>query len=199
MESKNQKNLPSLKRTSKCLHLQRSCFQKNIPDQYTVPFLFSCDSAGSPKPSWAERARKQIYRPDYVLYHFVHYSTVTKGYLQSYAEASEKGGSWYRQYREHAPSERTSDELSQVVMVHTKSIDRDMTYNYNTDCRHNRTKEWQKCWVAYPWPVNTTNIDEYDQNGMEYNCYINRKVEDYWIPKLKDALKKRKTVVASFS
>lgn len=30
---------------------------------------YNCDSGGSPKPSWAERARKQIYKTDYVLYH----------------------------------------------------------------------------------------------------------------------------------
>lgn len=159
--------------------------------------VLSCDDAGSPKPAWAERARKQIYRPDYVLYHFVHYSTVTKGYLKTYQDAKESGESWYRQYREHSPSERTSDELSQAVMVHTKSINRDMTFNYENGCKYNRTKGWQKCWVAYPWPLPSGNNDKFDKNGMEYNCYINRKVEDYWIPKLKDALLKRKTAIAS--
>ena len=154
-------------------------------------FCCSCDGAGSPKPAWAERARKQIYRPDYVLYHFVHYSTVTKGYLKTYEEASKMGDSWYRQFREHSPSERTSDELSQVVMVHTKSIDREMTYNYDAGCKHNRTKGWKPCWVAYPWPIDSTNNDKFDQNDMEYNCYVNQKVEDYWMPRLKDALKKR--------
>jgi hypothetical protein len=163
------------------------------------PSAFSCDSAGSPKPAWAERARKQIYRPDYVLYHFVHYSTVTKGYLKTYKEASEQGESWYRQYREHSPSEWTSDELSQVVMVHTKTIGRDLTFNYESGCKHNRSKTWQKCLVAYPWPNDSTNKEPFDQIGMGYNCYVNRKVEDYWIPKLKEALKKRKTTVASFS
>jgi hypothetical protein len=154
----------------------------------------SCDSAGSPKPSWAERARKQIYRPDYVLYHYVHYSTVTKGYLQTYNEAKEKGETWYRQYREHSPSEITSDEISQAVMVHTKSLSRDMTFKFNTTCRLDHAKKWQECWVAFPWPFNTTEVKQ-DENGMAYNCYINRKVEEYWIPKLKDAIAQRKKAV----
>ncbi len=124
---------------------------------------------------------------------------MTKGYLKTYKDASDNGESWYRQYREHSPSERTSDELSQVVMVHTKSIERDLTYNYENSCKHDQRKKWQKCRVAYPWPTNATKKDEFDLNGMAYNCFVNRKVEDYWVPKLKDALIKRKTAAASLS
>jgi hypothetical protein len=156
----------------------------------------SCDSGGIPKPDWADRARKQIYRPEYVLYHFVHYSTVTRGYLQTYEEAKENGQTWYRKYRERSPSERASDEMSEVVMVHTKSLGREMTFNFNTTCRYDREKKWQQCWVAYPWPVALNNSvmkeETHDENGMEYNCFINQKVEKFWVPKLREALKKRR-------
>jgi hypothetical protein len=135
------------------------------------------------------------------LYHFVHYSTVTRGYLQTYDAAKENGEKWERHYREYSPSERASDELSEVVMVHTKTLGRDMTFNYNKTCRHDYDKKWQGCWVAYPWPFtnNTqTQEDKYDENGMEYNCYVNQKVDDYWVPKLREALQQRKTTTSDF-
>jgi hypothetical protein len=156
---------------------------------------YSCDSGGIPKPDWADRARKQIYRPEYVLYHFVHYSTVTKGYLQTYQEAIDSGQSWSRKYRERSPTERASDELSEVVMVHTKSLGREMTFNFNTTCRFDREKKWQPCWVAFPWPDeqrSTETNETHDEDGMEYNCYINQRVENYWVLKLREALEKRK-------
>lgn len=45
-------------------------------DNATFLDAYNCDSSSLPKPSWADRARKQIYRADYVKYHFVHYATV---------------------------------------------------------------------------------------------------------------------------
>lgn len=152
----------------------------------------SCDSAGSPKPTWAERARKQIYRPDYVLYHYVHYSTVTNGYLETYEEATKRGNSWNRRYGEERPSEYTANEVKEIVMVHTKSLQRDMTAGYKSTCRFDYAKKWQGCWVAYPWPEGLKQTKEaHDKDGMEYNCYINQKVDDVWVPKLREALARR--------
>ena len=145
---------------------------------------YNCDSAGTPKPSWADRARKQIYRPDYVYYHFVHYSTVTAGYMKTYTE-----GQTHARFREHQPSERVVDESNEAVLVHTKSIPKDMTNFYNTRCRNDYGKKWQGCWVGYPWPNDVKGKIVEDENGMEYNCFINRKVEDYWVPRLREALK----------
>jgi hypothetical protein len=42
---------------------------------------YNCEPTTHPKPQWAWRARKQIYRPDFVLNHFVHYSLVTRRIL----------------------------------------------------------------------------------------------------------------------
>lgn len=46
-----------------------SCREKNecldhLPGNASVPFLqiYNCDSAPIPHPSWADRAKKQIYR-----------------------------------------------------------------------------------------------------------------------------------------
>lgn len=76
---------------------------------------YNCDSAGSPKPSWAERARKQIYKSDYVLYHYVHYSTVTQQIMETYANHSK--GPWTRRNKERPPIQRITDEFEEAVMV----------------------------------------------------------------------------------
>ena len=97
---------------------------------------YNCDSAGSPKPEWAERARKQVYIADYVLYHYVHYSTVTMGYIQdtyqhhvgttgtgTTSTGTTSSSDSYRPYfRERPPTERPANELTEAVMVHTKTI-----------------------------------------------------------------------------
>ena len=154
---------------------------------------YNCDSAGTPKPEWSDRARKQVYRTSYVLYHYVHYSTVTKGYLTTYQE---EGKRWRRNFGERPPSERVTDEANEAVMIHTKSLKADMTARYKTRCRHDWQKKWQGCWVAVPYPSNVSATDvhkpEYDIDGMEYNCYINERVDNYWVPKLREAMKVRR-------
>lgn len=144
---------------------------------------YNCDSAGSPKPSWADRARKQIYRADYVLYHFVHYSTVTLGHRRTYHQ-----GQTFWRFGERKPSERVVDEEKEAVMVHTKTTPKDMTNFYEKKCRNDYGKKWQGCWVAYPWPNDKKQDVVEDADGMEYNCFINRKVENEWVPKLRKAL-----------
>jgi len=44
---------------------------------------YNCDSAGSPKPIWGDRARKQVYRTDYVLC-----------YLYTYVDAQKQNKYW---------------------------------------------------------------------------------------------------------
>lgn len=51
---------------------------------------YNCDPAPLPKPLFATRARKQIFRSDYVLYHYVHYSSVTKGHMKGYKQWTEE-------------------------------------------------------------------------------------------------------------
>ena len=51
-----------------------------------------------PKPGWAERAKKQLYRSDYVFAHYVHYATVTGGLLQTKEEAKKMNEDWYMHF-----------------------------------------------------------------------------------------------------
>jgi hypothetical protein len=129
---------------------------------------------------------------DYVLYHYVHYSTVTQGHLQTYNGTAV--GEWKHRYSEHTPSERTADELTEAVMVHTKTIKKAMTSGYDKKCRFDFSRKWKGCWVGYPWPNITARIkDAHDAGGMEYNCFINESVDNYWIPRLRDALELRRS------
>jgi len=121
--------------------------QSSLEKQPDATFLetYNCDGGGSPKPSWADRARKHIYRPDYCLYHYVHYATVTQRLLETYEDARKENRTWRRTFSEHPPSERTADELTEVVMVHTKTTEAMTTTNWKTRCRFDYDKKWQGC------------------------------------------------------
>jgi hypothetical protein len=151
---------------------------------------FNCDSAPVPKPSWADRARKQIYRADYVKYHFVHYSTVTEGILQTFAENPDK---WQRRFGERPPSERVTDEENEAIMLHTKTTSAKQTANWINRCHFEFGKKWRGCYVGFPWPNGTVAEGDgsHREDGMEYNCWENDKITSYWGPRLREALAKR--------
>jgi hypothetical protein len=167
--------------------------ESGLRKQENVTFLeaFNCDGAGSPKPTWAERAKKEVYKSEFVLYHYVHYSTVTSDLLVTRAEA---GQSWSRQYQQHNGRFRATDEFNEAVMVHTKSVLFDQTKRYLVEaCHTNYTKKWQGCYVGFPWPEGVVKTGEasFDRRGLMYNCFINERVETYWVPRLREALQKR--------
>ncbi|GKY94748.1 hypothetical protein MPSEU_000440200 [Mayamaea pseudoterrestris] len=170
---------------------------KSLKKRDDVTFLqaYNCDPEEFPKPNWAERARKQIYRPSYVHYHFVHYSTVPDSILVTYAESKRRNGTEWRirRHEEHSPSERVTDELHEALMVHTKTIKPDQTNRWRGHCHKDFDKKWLGCLVAVPWPNSTKKKgdDAYDQDGLSYNCFVNQRIEDYWLPKLTEALASR--------
>ena len=157
-----------------------------------MPFLeaYNCDPTGLPRPKWADRAKKQLYRSDYVLSHFVHYSTVTKKYLATYNES--KDVRWKLRVFERPPSERVTDELHEAVMIHTKRSDKSVTSNWESECHYQYDQKWRGCYIGFAWPsgTNSTNFNttEHNEDGMEFNCYVNEKVESYWVPRLRLAL-----------
>jgi len=154
---------------------------------------FNCDPSPTPRPSWAQRARKQLYRPDYVLNHFVHYSTVTRGLVMTHREAQIAGKRWDRFFFESAPTERFVDEVHEAMMIHTKSVDLGMTSNLETRCHHDFGKTRIGCHSGFPWPGNQqSERDTYNATtGFIYNCFVNLRVDEYWIPRLEEAMRKR--------
>jgi hypothetical protein len=153
---------------------------------------FNCDNAGLPKPPWADRARKQVYKSDYVLNRFVHFSIATQGYLQHTYNQTPRD-EWSNRFGEHPPVERNSIELKEAVMVHTKFVSATDTRWYKNTCRQDNRQN-AKCMVAYPWPNGKAKKGDPTANleGMAYNCYINPHVDSYWVPRLQQALSQRR-------
>ena len=170
---------------------------RDMIDNATFLHAYNCDSSSLPKPSWADRARKQIYRADYVKYHFVHYSTVTEGILETYQQNPKY---WRRAYAEPNPSERVTDEESEALMVHAKATSAKQSSNWINRCHYHFEKKWRGCFVGFPWP-NGTEVEGdggHRENGMEYNCFENYKITNYWGPRLRNALaRRRKETVSS--
>jgi hypothetical protein len=153
---------------------------------------YNCDSSPVPKPEWAERARKQIYRADYVPYHYVHYSTVTRGLMRMYKDSPK---SWRRAYNER--TERVTDDANEATMLHTKTTTPEQTTRWKKRCHYQFEKKWRGCYVGFAWPKGIEDKENnHNEEGMEYNCFVNPRIENYWLPKLKEALERRKQILA---
>ena len=153
-----------------------------------VTFLeaYDCESEPLPKPKDKWRAMKQIYRPWYVLNHFVHYSTVTKRILSNPEQASPG-------FIEKAPYERRVDEVNEAFMLHAKTTTPEATKNWNIKCHVSAAanKKNTACPVGIAFPLDadstaasnsTTSAD-----GMVYNCYRHKSVQEL-VPKLEKAM-----------
>lgn len=149
---------------------------------------YNCDSNQGPKPSWAERARKQVYRSDYVLTHFVHYSTVTKGYLSTFKEAKTEGKHWQAQYKENSPSQRVINDVEEATMMHTKTVSEEDTFDWLSRCRYDFDKKWKGCHVGIPHPKNIRIEGAHREDNIEYNCFPVERLTNFWIQRLKQAL-----------
>jgi hypothetical protein len=91
--------------------------------KWTMSLFWRLTTATWPKvqnPIGPNRRKKQIYRADYVPYHFVHYSPVTKGLLKTYQDDPQAWTPYEEGYREK--TERIVDEVHEAVMFHTKTI-----------------------------------------------------------------------------
>jgi len=158
-----------------------SCFAQN--SNQTFLKTYNCEYIKSPKPSRFDRAMKQIYRPDFVLSHFVHYSTVTTDLANG--EIPKRG------QRTKSIVERFVDEINEGVLVHAKTTPPDETRGHSKAC-HYKIKD--VCLLGYPCPDNLPFSDETHKDGFQdttgnyCNCWVNRRIEDEWVPKLEDAL-----------
>ena len=157
----------------------------------SAPFLeaYNCDTERAPKPYTGDRARKEIYRTDHVLYHFVHYSLVSKTLATFYKDG---GSDWVRGHEEIKVPEHQTDEANEAVMLHAKS-GKEENHIWKKQCK--AMKNSKSCVIGIPWPrgMNVTGQEgkAMDRDKFLYNCYENPKVTDYWLPKLKKAMTER--------
>ncbi len=124
--------------------------------------------------------------------HYVHYATVTLGSLETKEQAKQKNEHWYQHFRESRTSDHITDELNQAVMLHTKTTVPEYTADWKTRCKEGyKPAHGQNCRVGFPWPLNNERSPEKGTDGMGYNCFTNEKLSNFWIPKLREAIRKR--------
>lgn len=160
------------------------CFNLRVPENRSILQTYNCDRQLVKKESMP--AEKQIYRTDYVLQHFVHFSTVTLYSAMNVEETNAAGMKFGRSAPD--PLSRFADELTEVTMLHTKSIATQDTAGWQKRCKGEMKGE---CRIGVPFPdLNTSSLASTDDQGWMYNCYVNPKIESYWAPRLDSELKK---------
>ena len=159
-----------------CLHPKGDrCLTKRSNATFMESF---CESVQFPKPDFTGRAKKQLYRPSFVLNHFVHYASVTRLINENPKMHRVVG----------YPYERRVVEISEAFMLHTKTTAPKTTRDWKTKC----TTKSSACRVGIPWPFwqeeNTTFSETHNGQGYAYNCYENRKIHTVMVGKLRAAL-----------
>lgn len=135
-------------------------------------------------------SQKQIYRPDYVLLHFIHYPTVSTQSQMSRSETNEAGLQWKQRHNEdRMGNARFINELTEATMIHTKAV---TTAEIG--------KEWKdrcqklNCHFGFAFPegegLDKSKKIEKNSDGNVMNCYPNPIVTDRWVPKLREELSK---------
>ena len=168
--------------------------------------LYSCEFIRPPKPDRFSRAMKQIYRTDYVLSHFVHYSTVTADLAQTYDDFTKQkkpedyipGVYDHRWGKRHA-SEIFLNELTQGVLVHSKSVLPSETKRRSAQCYYQSKYTCNigiECdpSVVFVDELHKTNgfLNEPGNNRTYCNCWTNPIVDDLLAPALADRIQHRK-------
>ena len=166
------------------------CFHPKVREDLTFLQTYNCDQEEPPRKN-VMPAEKQIYRPDYVLLHFVHYSTVTKVSQMNEKQAEKVGIKWKRGYKER--DVKVVDEIEEATMLHSKSVVWDQTRKWEKACKLNNPAG---CKVGFPFPVGmhrSNNVGNALKNeeGFTYNCFVNTKIEEKWVPKLEGVLQSR--------
>jgi hypothetical protein len=143
-----------------------------------------------------------MYRADYVKLHYVHYSTITVVSQMSEKETEVIGESWMHRYTERHIHE--FDEENEATMLHTKTkVARNMV-DWSNRCKSTqRALDEGGCLLGFPLPKEV--VDEHDEVGVKkplrddgwaYNCFLNEKIEKYWVKKLAEAVLKRRQISA---
>ena len=54
------------------------------------------------------------------------------------------------------------------------------------------------CRLGVPFPEDLTGVDvDAGIDGLKFNCYVNHKIDDYWVPKLEEKLKEHVPQIAA--
>lgn len=180
----------------------RECFYLQVPLNRTVLQTYNCDRQSGPKKD-VMPAEKQLYRPDYVLQHFIHYSSVTVLSQLSKSEFQKAGYDWFKTAMAPDPHSRFSDEINEATMLHTKAVARQDTAGWLDICKASSTptdkRKKSLCRIGVPFPnnYNEESDGEADEKGWNYNCYVNQRTEQYWVPRLQKAIQDQRHLFSS--
>ena len=105
-------------------------------------------------------------------------------------------------YEEPSPSERFIDEVNEGFMVHAKTWRFTETIDWKARCKSGyKMNKWgsDKCLVGFPYPLENSSGSSPTENpeGFKYNSFQNKQIIDVWLPKLEEAMEKRKKTVNS--
>mmetsp|Transcript_27277 Transcript_27277/g.58812 ORF Transcript_27277/g.58812 Transcript_27277/m.58812 type:complete len:863 (-) Transcript_27277:191-2779(-) len=161
------------------------CFELSVKKDTTMMEAYNCDRQKPGEKSSTMPAEKQIYKADYVKHHLIHYSTITESTNLLPLQFKKKFGSKAKKFPD--PLSRFGNEVSEGLMLHSKSIARQDTAGWKQNCRKDQ-RGVDQCRIGFPWPEGGSNATA-DENGWEYNCYVNPRIDNYFAPKLKAKLK----------
>ena len=104
-------------------------------------------------------------------------------------ETKNAGYRWQSGYRDQ--NTEIIDEERHATMLHSKSIIYDQTNHHEGACK----RTGGVCKLGFPYPPGKDERDwgeVKDENGFLCNCFVNRKIEEYWVPRLDESLGKRR-------
>lgn len=112
----------------------QDCFQLQIPMNYTMLQAYNCDRQKPGEKTKQMPAEKQIYRPDYVKHHFIHYSTVTGMSVMNKADVLKSGHRWIPGSAFPDPLSRFGDEQTEGACSFSETFVFSETYYVFSHC-----------------------------------------------------------------
>lgn len=94
------------------------------------------------------------------------------------------------------PLSRFGTEVDEALMLHTKAVATQDTVFWEMACAS--TYEGQAtCRLGTPFPEDMTGVNmTAGDEGWKFNCYVNHKIDDYWVKLLEDNLKENVPEIA---
>ena len=77
-------------------------------------------------------------------------------------------------------------------MLHTKAVATQDTADWDVVCRAGYSGS-AMCRLGTPFPEDGSAVDleKGDKDGWSFNCYVNHKIDDYWVRRLDSELKRK--------
>ena len=121
----------------------QDCFHLKIPLNYTMLQAYNCDRQKPGEKVNHMPAEKQIYRPDYVKHHFVHYSTVTGLSILNKEDILKRGHKWIPGSAFPDPLSRFADEKNEGKQTSLSVCQRTLILNllYSTNFSSDATQQ----------------------------------------------------------